>query len=116
MNLSLQECFYCGLSHSKEIPDRVNETAKGKLLSNTIVKCNGIDRIDSSKGYVESNVCSCCKYCNTAKNTMSVEEFLEFIKRIYNHNFASKNLNRKFIGIEKDSKYFEIAMGRIENA
>lgn len=28
---------------------------------------------------------------------------------------ACKNLNRKFIGIEKDDKYFEIARNRIEN-
>ena len=28
---------------------------------------------------------------------------------------ACKNLNRKFIGIEMDDKYFEIAMNRIEN-
>ena len=28
---------------------------------------------------------------------------------------ACKNLNRKFIGIEKDEKYFQIARDRIEN-
>ena len=28
---------------------------------------------------------------------------------------ACKNLNRRFIGIEKDDKYFEIAKNRIEN-
>lgn len=28
---------------------------------------------------------------------------------------ACQNLNRKFIGIEKDEKYFEIAKDRIEN-
>ena len=27
---------------------------------------------------------------------------------------ACKNLNRKFIGIEQDAKYFEIAKNRIE--
>ena len=29
---------------------------------------------------------------------------------------ACKNLNRNFIGIEKDSKYFEMAKKRIEEA
>ena len=28
---------------------------------------------------------------------------------------ACKNLNRQFIGIEKDDKYFEIAKNRIES-
>ena len=28
---------------------------------------------------------------------------------------ACKNLNRKFIGIEKDKKYFDIAKNRIES-
>ena len=28
---------------------------------------------------------------------------------------ACKNINRKFIGIEKDTKYFEIAKNRIES-
>ena len=28
---------------------------------------------------------------------------------------ACKNLNRKFIGIEKDTKYFDIAKNRIES-
>lgn len=28
---------------------------------------------------------------------------------------ACKNLNRKFIGIEKDEKYFQIARDRIES-
>ena len=28
---------------------------------------------------------------------------------------ACKNLNRKFIGIEKEKKYFDISVGRIKN-
>ena len=29
---------------------------------------------------------------------------------------AAKNLNRKFIGIEKDTSYYKIAVDRINNA
>ena len=117
-HLSQKECFYCGLTHSRELCDRTNESKSGKLLSNTVVKCNGIDRFDSSRGYTKGNVCACCKYCNTAKNTMSVVEFMNFIERVYGYNFGStgvtcKNLGRKFIGIEQDEKYFNIAKERI---
>lgn len=83
--LSLSNCNYCGLEYSKEIEDRLSESNQNKLLSETVVKCNGIDRIDNLKGYTVKNSCTCCKFCNTAKSTMSVKEFQVFIKRIYNH-------------------------------
>ena len=57
----------------------------GRKTSDTIVYCNGIDRIDSSKGYVKGNVVTSCKYCNTAKNTMTQQEFKEWIVRVYEH-------------------------------
>ena len=75
------------MEHSKTLLDRTNETKGTKLLSDTIVCVNGIDRVDSSKGYVEDNVVSCCKYCNTAKNTMSRDEFFKWIKRVYEYNY-----------------------------
>lgn len=34
-----------------------------------------------------SNVVSCCKHCNLAKSDMSQQDFLNHIKRIYEHNF-----------------------------
>ena len=119
--LSLDKCFYCGLRHSKELHDRTNETKKGKLLSYTVVECNGIDRLVSGEGYVEGNVCSCCKYCNMAKSTMGVVEFLNYIQRVYVYNYGSTgvacvNTNRNFIGIEMDDKYFDIAEKRIKEA
>ena len=84
---SLSKCNYCGLEYSKVLEDRLNEIKSGKKLSETVVKANGLDRIDSSKGYSSENTVPCCKYCNTAKNTMSVNEFMEWVKRIYSYNF-----------------------------
>lgn len=43
---------------------------------------NGIDRVDNSAGYVPGNVVSCCYRCNRAKNTMTVEDFLSWAKRL----------------------------------
>ena len=69
-------CFYCG-----ETPSRVfhKTNRPGELL------CNGIDRMDSNIGYVESNVVSCCWACNRMKSAMPVEDFKQHISKIYKH-------------------------------
>lgn len=46
-------------------------------------KHNGIDRVDSSKGYTLDNCVPCCSKCNYAKHEMSVEEFKEYITNVY---------------------------------
>ncbi len=54
----------------------------------TIVKSttgSNIDRIDSNIGYTAENCVSCCSACNSAKNSLSVEQFKKHITRIYNH-------------------------------
>ena len=77
--LSQQNCCYCGAP-----PRNVARKNKGKIkyFRDTIFAYNGIDRVDSSKGYEPNNVVPCCKVCNTAKNTLSVIEFLEWAKRL----------------------------------
>ncbi len=42
----------------------------------------GIDRIDSSKGYIKSNVVICCTECNLMKRGMSQRDFIEQCKKI----------------------------------
>jgi hypothetical protein len=44
---------------------------------------SGIDRIDSSIGYIEGNVVSCCSKCNTAKSDMPFDEFRVWAIRLY---------------------------------
>lgn len=66
-------CVYCGQSDSKRI--RGNET----------VKINGIDRIDSSKGYIMGNIQSCCFTCNMMKGEMIEKVFFEHVVRIYSY-------------------------------
>jgi hypothetical protein len=78
---SKEPCYYCGLENSNTAQD----IRSGRKISDTILKFNGIDRSDSSKGYWSNNVVTCCKYCNTAKNTMSEKEFISFIQRVYAH-------------------------------
>lgn len=61
-------CFYCGQEPSNFY--------RGCTYS-------GIDRIDSKKGYIVDNVVPCCKRCNIAKASMSIDGFKKHIQKIY---------------------------------
>ena len=43
------------------------------------IKTVGIDRINSSEGYVCGNMVSCCSICNTMKMSLSLNDFLSKI-------------------------------------
>lgn len=76
--LFLQTCAYCGCAPSSAWP--INRTDM-----NGSFKYNGIDRLDSSTGYVLSNCVACCKTCNYMKRSLSVEQFKVHILRIAAH-------------------------------
>ena len=51
---------------------------------------SGLDRLDSSKGYIKDNVVSCCYKCNRIKNNfLTEEETLAAVKAIL--NFREEN-------------------------
>lgn len=87
--LSLSNCFYCNSKPLNRQPDVRYETRFGKkeklIVTDFILKYNGIDRIDSSKGYENNNVVPCCKNCNSAKMELSINEFKNHIIKIYEH-------------------------------
>ena len=80
------ECFYCGIQ-------KLNK----KLACDTPIivyfEYNGIDRIDSKKDHSIDNIVPCCKYCNFAKNKMTFEDFISWIKRIKAYQKSQTNLN-----------------------
>lgn len=82
--LTQQNCYYCGIE-----PQQVNRTAS----NNGYFVYNGIDRIDSSIGYTISNVVSCCKNCNIAKNNMTQNEFFSWAKRLNNHQIRTLEID-----------------------
>jgi hypothetical protein len=65
-------CEYCGNKNSK------NVKVYGGYFS-----CNGIDRVDSTIGYVLGNCVPCCKICNWMKSSLSLEDFKNHIAKIY---------------------------------
>lgn len=86
------KCHYCGsepYGEEKIYENNRGVRKSGKYISRFIY--NGLDRIDSNKGYVIDNVVSCCGICNHAKHTMSYEKFVAWLDRLV--NFRSKDLS-----------------------
>jgi hypothetical protein len=75
-----KDCRYCGI---KPFATRGPEWDR--------VVYNGVDREDNTRGYVLDNCVPCCKVCNVAKRSLTVEEFLTWVRRIYEHNYGGSN-------------------------
>jgi hypothetical protein len=80
VKLISDNCYYCG-----SIPLSAN---KRFLKYDKKFRYNGIDRVDNKKGYIEGNCVTCCDVCNKAKSEMSVDEFKNWIKRVYDRQFT----------------------------
>lgn len=68
----LKPCTYCQ-SSPREYKSRLNK-GKGRVVSATM---NGIDRIDSNKGYTFENCIPCCTTCNRMKLNLPVDVFVK---------------------------------------
>lgn len=88
-------CCYCGAEPSED--NIWAKSAKRISKGDEDNKFNGIDRIDSSKGYYKENCVSCCTKCNRMKLDYSVNDFLNHINNIFNYqkmrNGQLKNVN-----------------------
>jgi hypothetical protein len=83
VNISKQNCFYCNDSPTP---------TKGHRPWSEQIFTNGLDRIDSSLGYLYNNVVACCKFCNFAKLDKTEEEFYSWIKRLVKHQSQKGNM------------------------
>jgi len=82
MVISQLPCHYCGA-----------------LLSNSYMRAwknrpeqapfdyNGLDRINSNLPHNKNNVVPCCKQCNWAKRDLSYDDFLNWVKKLYEYQF-----------------------------
>ena len=86
--LTQQNCYYCG-----ETPKQISINNSDKLIGKgeewSKYIYNGIDRKDNDKGYIIENCVPCCKICNRAKSVMFIEEFKNWIKKIYSNIFKN---------------------------
>lgn len=84
VDLINKSCFYCGIEGSAIAKDNYNGQLQ-QVMSDTEVRYNGIDRIDSNICYTKENCVPCCKRCNLAKNIMSQKEFFDWVALVYQH-------------------------------
>lgn len=93
-----QPCKYCGGLDMKNALRLKCYEYKAKLLSEEDINkydmnFNGIDRIDSLKGYEIDNCVPCCARCNRMKLDYNIDKFLDNVKLIYYKHISSLNIN-----------------------
>ena len=79
------ECWFCG-----QPPYDIRATYSRKRYSIGVdadhtEALQGIDRLDSSLGYIDGNCVPCCSMCNRMKSDFTVDEFLAKIQAIHKH-------------------------------
>lgn len=67
-----QDCHYCGAAPSNR-----------REFGDVVFEYNGLDRLDSAKGYSVDNCVPCCRTCNVAKNDLHVDDFRAWIVKVY---------------------------------
>lgn len=76
-NLINKNCHYCDRPPSSE--GMFNEFSFGAF------KYNGIDRINSSMGYILENCVSCCSMCNLGKRKLTQQDFFNWVCKVSKH-------------------------------
>lgn len=99
LNLSQQECYYCGAKPSKTYNafkrnfDKHGRGSKYSVENGEFVY-NGIDRIDNTDPVHNlKNSCTCCSTCNYDKRAKTQEYFEELTIRRYRQIMKRKKLN-----------------------
>lgn len=75
--LLFSPCHYCGRPADQGNLFRRNTQS---------FRCHGIDRVDNAKGYTPENSVACCIWCNASKSVLGASDWLQQIKRIYEHS------------------------------
>ena len=81
LQISSRNCYYCDIEPKQCCK---YENTYGDYYY------NGMDRVDSKKGYLINNVVACCWNCNKAKASLSQEDFLRLIENIYNNRIKNE--------------------------
>lgn len=86
--LVFQPCHYCGTTDIRKdnwIARHQFKSGKISSIEDYEVPINGVDRVDSSRGYELNNCVPCCGKCNKMKLDLSEAEFYAHIEKILAH-------------------------------
>ncbi len=83
-----RDCFYCG-----EKPRSIQHLKRYTKVKQQLF-VNGIDRIDSSKGYFLENCVPCCTMCNRMKSNYSYRDFINHVHKIYEYHKGSTTIEK----------------------
>lgn len=104
-----KDCYYCG-----EPPSERNHLNHYKNF-NDLILVNGIDRIDSQKGYTLDNCVPCCSMCNRMKNNYSIDQFKNKIAQIYKYLISSETIENTSKDGSEQSTLQANGNGNMEN-
>jgi 5-methylcytosine-specific restriction endonuclease McrA len=85
--ITSSNCYYCGI---EPLQKSAKSAYKYKIPKEEYFY-NGIDRINSKKGYTLDNIRPCCEICNKAKRDMSEIKFKDWINRLIQFNLKLNN-------------------------
>lgn len=77
--ITQKDCYYCGKKPSNSYN---RKEQNGEYIY------NGIDRVNNDEGYTIENSVPCCHTCNRAKEKLTLQEFKDWIKIVYNHMYG----------------------------
>lgn len=90
-SIVFNNCTYCN-REPYELKCAHQRLRKSKGLEfDECLLIQGLDRVDSNKGYTKDNVVPCCKYCNRAKSDLTTKEFKKLITLIFENYVKTDN-------------------------
>lgn len=93
-HLSQLNCTYCGCKPYNKTNSFLREDHSTEFSKqNGEFIYHGLDRVDPNKTHDKENVVTCCRRCNSFKSDMTLEEFKNIIKLIFNNYLCPKLLN-----------------------
>lgn len=79
-NLIHSNCYYCG---NPPTSDNIWNKSGKRKCDTDLIYINGVDRINSNKGYTSDNCVPCCPMCNRMKLDFELDMFYKQIEKIY---------------------------------
>lgn len=97
-------CHYCG-----QEPYIHESMIKRANMNEPMLKCVGIDRVDSNKFYNLDNCVPCCSKCNIMKMALGSDDFLNHVNKISSYQLSKERSST--ISKESTSEVFADGSG-----